>query len=257
MVGEATNPSFLAIHPSRKFLYAANEVGKYEGRDTGSVTAFAIDPVTGALAMLNRRPSGGADPCFVAVDATGRDLLVANYSGGSVAVLPIGADGRLGEATAVIKHRGSSVNKDRQSGPHAHSINLDPSNRLAVAADLGLDKLLLYDFDAGKGTSRPTSRRRRAQTGRGSPALRVPPRRPACLRDQRAGLDRSPSSTSTPGAAPSPQLQTITSRAPGADRPNNWTAEVVVHPSGRFVYGSNRGDDALAIYEVGARARAS
>ena len=101
LAAETPSPSFLAIHPSRKFLYAANEVGQYRGKESGSVSAFAIDPRSGRLELLNAQPSGGAHPCFVAVDPTGRDLLVANYSGGSVEVLPIGPDGRLGEPSAV------------------------------------------------------------------------------------------------------------------------------------------------------------
>ena len=156
LAAESESPSFLAIHPTRKFLYAANEVGEYEGQKTGSVSSFAIDPVSGKLTALNVKPSGGSHPCFVTVDATGKALLVANYSGGTVASLPIEADGKLAAIVSLIRHSGSGPNKARQEGPHAHSINLDASNRLAVAADLGLDKLLLYDFEPKAG--RPSNR---------------------------------------------------------------------------------------------------
>src|SRR5262245_49053142 len=147
-----TNPSFLAIHPTRKYLYAVSEVSDSDGRRTGGVTAFAIDPETGKLTELNSQPSEGAEPRHLVVDRSGKTVLVANYGGGSVAALPIGEDGRLGKATAAIQHTGSSVDAQRQSGPHAHSINVDLSNHFAVAADLGLDKLLIYRLDPAKGT---------------------------------------------------------------------------------------------------------
>ena len=143
VAAETPSPSFLAIHPSKKFLYAANEIGTFGGKRTGSVSSFAIDSRTGELTPLNKQPSGGADPCYVIVDPTGKNLLVANYSGGSLEVLPIGADGKLGEPSSVIQHQGSSVDKGRQSAPHAHAIDLDASGKLAVAADLGLDKLMV------------------------------------------------------------------------------------------------------------------
>ena len=250
VAAETASPSFLAIHPSRKFLYAANETGSFGGKPTGSVSAFAIDPKTGKLAPLNAQPSGGADPCFVTVDATGRSVLVANYSGGSVEVLPIGPDGKLGPATALIQHQGSSVNKERQSAPHAHSINLDSSNRLAVAADLGLDKLLLYDFDAVRGSLAPHS----------PPFAELPPgsgpRHFAFHPDGRHAysINEMTSTVSVfdfdPSRGTFSTLQSVSTRPLTGGKPGNSTAEVVVHPSGRFLYGSNRGDDALAIFAI-------
>ena len=138
------NPSFLAVHPGGHFLYAVNEAG-----DSGAVSAFAIDAGTGKLTPLNRQPSGGSGPCHLAVDITGRCLLVANYNSGSIAALPIHADGSLGEATTTIQHTGSSVNPARQAGPHAHFICPSPDNRFALNCDLGLDKVFVYRLDAG------------------------------------------------------------------------------------------------------------
>ena len=132
-----------------------NEVSTLNGKSAGGVTAFAIDATTGKLTSLNQQSSGGPGPCYLVVDKTGKNVLVANYGGGSVEVLPIKPDGSLGAATAFIQHTGSSVNSQRQKEPHAHSINLDSANRFAVAADLGLDKLLVYRFDADKGTLVP------------------------------------------------------------------------------------------------------
>src|SRR5688572_25105949 len=147
LAAETTSPSFLAVHPSRPFLYAVNEVETFEGNRTGSVSAFAVDRVSGALSALNRQPSGGAGPAHLSVDPSGRGVLVANYGGGSVAVLPIDGDGKLKPATALVQHSGSSVNPERQRRPHAHAITLEPTNRFAYVADLGLDKVMIYRFD--------------------------------------------------------------------------------------------------------------
>ncbi|MCX7825164.1 MAG: lactonase family protein, partial [Verrucomicrobiae bacterium] len=129
LAAEATNPSFVAIHPSRRFLYAVGETGTFAGKQTGVVSAFAIDRATAKLTLLNKQSTGGPGPCHVTVDHTGKCVLVANYSGGSCASLPIKDDGSLGEAGSVIQHEGSSVNPKRQTGPHAHSINVSPDNR--------------------------------------------------------------------------------------------------------------------------------
>jgi 6-phosphogluconolactonase len=144
LAAEVTSPSYLAVHPARDFLYAVNEVSDYGGKPTGSVTAFAINRSTGKLTVLNQQSSAGAGPAHLVVDRSGRNVLVANYGGGSVTVLPIAQDGGLKPASASIQHTGSSVNPQRQKEPHAHSVNLDPDNRLAYVADLGIDKILIY-----------------------------------------------------------------------------------------------------------------
>src|SRR5271167_1025832 len=133
LVGESTNPSFLAVDPSGRFLYAANEISNYEGQKSGGVSAWAIDRKTGKLTFLNEVPSRGAGPCYVTLDKTGRYVLVANYDGGSVAIFPVAPDGRLGEASAFVQHTGHSVDPQRQEGPHAHAIELSPDNRFAIA----------------------------------------------------------------------------------------------------------------------------
>jgi len=250
LAAETPSPSFLAIHPSRKFLYAANEVGEFEGAKTGAVSAFAIDPEGGKLTPLNRRSSGGAGPCFVAVDATGKALLVANYSGGSVAALPIGPDGKLGEPSSVIRHEGSGADKSRQEAPHAHSINIDAANRVAVAADLGLDKLLLYDLDPARATLTPHDPPSTSLAPGSGPRHFAfhPDGRHAYAINEMTSTVTAFEYDARRGALAG--LQTISTRPPGATRPGNSTAEVVVHPSGRFLYGSNRGDDALAIFAI-------
>src|SRR5215471_7213759 len=155
LAAETTNPSWLALHPSGRFLYAVNEVGNYKGPNSGGVSAFAIDRATGKLTFLNEVSSRGADPCYVTVDKTGKFVLVANYTGGSVAAFPISDDGKLGESSAFVQHSGHGPNAKRQEAAHAHSIDLSPDNRLAFVDDLGLDELLVYKFDAAKGTLTP------------------------------------------------------------------------------------------------------
>jgi 6-phosphogluconolactonase len=246
---ESNNPSFLAIHPSGRFVYAVNEVGDFAQQKSGAVAAYRRDPASGALTLINQRASKGGAPCHLVVDKSGKFVLVANYSGGNVAVLPIGEDGALGEAVSVMQHEGSGPNESRQKGPHAHSINLDAANRFAVAADLGIDKLLVYRFDAAKGTLTPNSP---------PSASTVPgagPRHFAFAPDQRFAfaineLDSTLSSYAWKADAgvlsPVASVTTLPSRP--ADAPASYTAEVQVHPSGRFVYGSNRGHDSIAVF---------
>jgi 6-phosphogluconolactonase len=248
---EAVSPSFLAFHPGGRFLYAVNETGESRTDKDGGVSAFAIDPRTGALTFLNRQPSGGAAPCHLTVDAQGRHVLVANYAGGSVASLPIGPDGRLGPPTAVVRQEGRSVNPARQESPHAHSINLDAANRHAFLADLGQDKLLVFKFDAATG-------RLAAHT---PDAVKLPPgagpRHFAFHPDgRRAYVINELVSTVTafdydPAAGALAERQTVTT-LPAGFKGDNSTAEIVVHPGGKFVYGSNRGHDSIAIFTVDA-----
>ena len=148
-IGEADRPSFLAIHPNRRYLYSVS------GTNGGTVSAFSIDASSGKLTPLNSVSSKGAGPCYVRVDASGKNALVANYGGGSVAVIPIEADGKLREASSFVQHSGTVADPKRQGGPHAHSINPAPDNRYVVAADLGLDKLFVYRFDPAAGTITP------------------------------------------------------------------------------------------------------
>src|SRR5467141_2017235 len=153
VAAETTNPSFLATDPTRRFLYAVNEVQKYKGADSGAVSAFAINRQTGKLSLLNEVASRGADPCYIALDKTGKYVLVANYTGGNVAVFPIHADGRLGESSAVLQDIGAlGPVKERQDAPHSHWIEASAHNRFVYVSDLGLDRVLIYRFDATNGT---------------------------------------------------------------------------------------------------------
>jgi 6-phosphogluconolactonase len=224
------NPSFVAVHPQRRFLYSVSEVRDYRGRHSGAVAAYSINPTTGALTPLNRQPSQGVGPCHVNVDKTGKCVLVANYASGSVAVFPVQADGSLGEASEAIQHRGSSVVKDRQEGPHAHSVNLSPDNRFAFVADLGMDKMMVYRLDAATGKL----------------ALH-----------QEVSVKSGAGHTMTAfaydaGAGKLTELQTLPTLPEGFSGTSH-TADVHVHPSGKFLYGSTRGHDSIAIYTIDQR----
>jgi 6-phosphogluconolactonase len=145
------NPSYLDIHPQQPFLYAVNEVGTFSGEEAGGVSAFGIDRASGELNPLNGYSSRGQDPCYISIEQTGRFALVANYTGGNIAMLPIQATGELGPATDVVWHSGSSIHPERQTAPFVHSIRPDPTNRFAIAADLGADKLVIYEMDLKNG----------------------------------------------------------------------------------------------------------
>ena len=245
------NPSFLAIHPSNKFLYAVGEISEFDGQPTGGVTAFAIDPKDGGLTKLNEKSSGGAGPCHLVVDATGKNVLVANYGGGSVACLPINTDGTLEDASSFIQHKGSSVNAQRQSGPHGHSINLSPDNKFAFAADLGLDKVLIYAFDAEKGRLTPNAPEAvEVKPGSGPRHFAFHPSgKYAYVINEMALTVTAFKYDAQQGRLDT--LQTI-STIPDADRNQQGlsTAEIRVHPSGNFLYGSNRGHDTIAAFKI-------
>jgi 6-phosphogluconolactonase len=249
---ESVNPSFLAVHPSRRFLYAVGEVAEFGGEKTGAVSAFTIDAASGSLSLLNQQSSRGQGPCYVTVDRAGKNALVANYGSGSVACLPIGGDGRLAPASSFVQHHGASVDPQRQKEPHAHSINLDLANRFAVAADLGLDKLLVYRFDTGQGTLSPNDPPF-TQVAQGSGPRHFafhPAGRHAYVINEILCTVTAFDYDSERGVLG--EIQTV-STLPGIPVAKGYsTAEVQVHPSGRFLYGSNRGHDTIAIFAIDA-----
>jgi 6-phosphogluconolactonase len=248
-VATVTHPAFLALHPRKPLLYAVNEVNESSGRKTGAVTAFAVDRETGRLTPLNQQSSGGAGPCHLVVDATGRCVLVANYGGGSVAVLPIQPDGSLAEASAVVQHTGSSVNPSRQREPHAHSVNLSPDNRFAFVADLGIDQVRVYQFDPTRGALEahdPPAATLAPGAGPRHFAFH-PTGRWAYVISELQSTVTTFAYDGTRGRLTTAQtVSTLPADFTGA----STTAEIVVHPSGRFAYGSNRGHDSLAVFAV-------
>jgi 6-phosphogluconolactonase len=247
LAAEAQSPSFLALHPSGRFLYAVGEIDSFHGAKTGVVSAFAIDPKSGDLKLLNQQPSQGTGPTHLVVDKAGRNVLVANYGGGNVVVLPIAPDGTLKPVSSNQVHKGSGPDKGRQEKPHAHGIYLDPAERFALAPDLGADRVFVYRFDAAKGSLEPY--------GAGTPEPGSGPRHLAFHPNGRyVYVINELTSTITvfswdaeKGTLTS--VQTV-SCLPAGFSGKSWTAEVAVSPDGRFVYGSNRGDDSLAVFAV-------
>jgi len=244
LAAEARNPSFLEIHPNGKFLYAVSESG-----GAGSVSAYAINSNTGGLKLLNQQSSGGAGPCHVSIDHAGSNVLVANYGSGSASVIPIKSDGRLGEPTGFVQHAGSSVNTRRQKGPHAHSINVSPDDRFAFVADLGIDKVMIYRLDVEKGTIVANSPAfAKVKPGAGPRHFAFAPNgRYAYVINELDCTVTAFAYESASGALT--EVQTITTLPSGFDGSNSC-AEVRVHPSGKFLYGSNRGHDSIVVYRV-------
>ena len=249
LVAETSNPSFLAVHPSHKFLYAVNETGDFQNQKSGGVSAFAIDGRTGKLTLLNQVASRGADPCYVAVDRTGKYVLVANYSGGSVAVFPVLKGGRLGEATSVLQYKGTGANPERQQSPHAHWIDFSPDNRFVVAADLGLDRLDVYKFDSTKGSLVPNHPAVvQLKPGAGVRHFAFHPS--ARFAYAVSEMDSSVTSFSyDPARGALRELQTV-SMLPKDFSGKNDAAEIQVHPNGKFLYASNRGHDSIAVFSI-------
>ena len=243
------NPSFLAIHPRRRYLYAVNEISEFEGKASGSVSAFAIDQTNGELTFLNRKSSVGDGPCHLVVDSTGNYVLAANYGGGSVCMLPIQDDGRLGEAADFVQHEGANTASSRQSAPHAHSIVTDPANCYVFAPDLGLDKIMIYRLDLTVGKLVPNDPPYAAVIAGAGPRHFDfhPNRRFAYVINE---LDSTITGfTYDEASGTLSEIQTI-STLPEDFSSTSHTADVHVHPSGKFLYGSNRGHDSIAIYEV-------
>jgi len=249
VAAEVANPSFVAIHPDRLLLYAVGEMASFEGKKTGAVSAFSVDPKSGKLTLLNQQSSEGPGPCHLVVDRSGRNVLVANYGGGSIACLPIESDGRLAKATSAIQHEGSGADPKRQKGPHAHAINVDAANRFAFVPDLGLDKVMIYRFDAAKGTLAPNDPAfAKVAPGAGPRHFAFHPAgRFAYVINE---LNSTVTAFRYDAERGSLDLLQAISTLPDGFTGQNTTAEVQVHPSGKFLYGSNRGHDSIAVFAI-------
>ena len=251
LAAETPNPCFINLSPDKKFLYAANSVKTFNGENVGVVSAFAIDKVSGKLKLLNEKSSGGGGPCHVSVDATGKTLFVANYGGGSVKYIPLNKDGSLGGGGKFFQFHGRSVNTNRQAGPHAHLTTTDPSNRFALACDLGTDKVMIYKLADG------------ILTPNNPPFATVPPgsgaRHLAFSRDGKfAYVINEMACTITVFAWDSENgklnlVETISALPPDVEAQTTFTAaEILVHPSGKFVYATIRGHDSVSVFAAEA-----
>jgi 6-phosphogluconolactonase len=248
-----TNPSYLAFDTHGRFLYVVNELKTYQDKPSGTVSAFAVDATTGKLEFLNRQLTHGTDPCHVIVDGQRKHVFVANFMSGSVCVLPVRDDGSLGVASDFIQHQGSGIDPSRQKGPHAHSVTLDKSNRFAFVPDLGLDRLMVYRFDPGRGMLEANAVPwLKTKPGAGPRHLSFHPGgKFAYLVNE---LDSTVAALSyDPGGGTFEHLQTVPTLPEGFSGASSC-ADVQVCPSGEFVYTSNRGHDSIVIHRIDPRA---
>lgn len=250
LAAEVDNPSFVAIHPNGRNLYAVSESSSIEAKRDGFVTAYTIDKQSGKLTKINDVLSGGGGPCHLVVDNTGKTLLVANYGTGSVASFPINADGSLKPAATIDQHKGSSVDKQRQAGPHAHSVNLSKDNRFLIVGDLGLDQVMVYKLNAMNGTiaaNDPPFTKMAPGSGPRHFSFH-PSGKYGYVINEMALTVTAFQWNAKLGTLK--EIQTISTLPKDADRTGASTAEVLVHPSGKWLYGSNRGHNTIALFSI-------
>ena len=248
---KSVNPSFLAIDHSKRFLYAVNEVNEFGGKPTGAVSAFAIDRATKNLSFLNQQASSGADPCYLTIDRKRKSLLVANYTGGNIVVLPIQHNGYLGEATDLEQHQGSGP-KEQQKKPHAHCVILDSSDRYALAADLGIDKVMIYRYDASHGRLSPAKEpSTQLRPGAGPRHLTLHPNRKYVY--VISELDSTVTAFKYDGISGTLSMIETVSTLPDNFSGVSYCADVHVSASGKFLYGSNRGHDSIVVFAIDRR----
>jgi 6-phosphogluconolactonase len=249
LVAKLTNPSFLTIHPSNKYLYAVTETVRGAGGEDARLMAYKIEE-NGDLTLINSQATEGDIPCYVSTDNDGKWAFVANYGNGSLSMLPIGEDGGLKPATSVVQHQGSSTNPQRQQGPHAHSILFDPSNRWLCAADLGIDKVMTYRVDVAQGKLIP------APTPYFSREAGSGPRHLDFSTDGKWAIINNELTSSVTLAHWDAEkgifsAKDVASTLPeNYKQPGNTTAEALFGPGGNFAYVSNRGHDSIAIFKV-------
>lgn len=245
------DPFFLAMNAAGDRLYATNALDAIDGEEEGAISAFAIEPENGELTFINRRPSRGTVPCYISLDSSGKNLLTGNYNSGSVAVLPIEPDGALGMPSDAHQHEGSSVDVERQEGPHVHAIVLDPTEQWAYAPDLGIDRVMIYEFHAESGRLVPAQPAFvRSAAGSGPRHFAFHPSGPyAYLLNEMAGTLNVYEWDEDTGALT--EIQSISTLRKDY-RGFNGSADLQILPSGDFLYASNRGPDTIAIFRIDA-----
>jgi 6-phosphogluconolactonase len=246
------DPSFLTIASNRRYLYAVNEVEEFDGKKSGAVSAFAIDRRTGSLRLLNQQASMGGAPCYVILDQTGKFVLVANYVGGNVSVLPVRNDGSLGEATDLKQNSGKSINTERQEAPHAHCVELDRTNRFAYVCDLGTDKIMIFRFDPKRGKLTPgRTSSVELKPGAGPRHLTFHPggRYAYVINELHATVTVLVHDQTHGNLKEVQTVATLPQNFTGA----NTSADIHVSPDGRFLYCSNRGHDSIAAFKINPR----
>ena len=245
LAGKAASPSYLALSPDGKFLYASVESGK------GSVAAFAVG-AGGKLTALNEQPAGGDGTCHVWVDATGKNVLAANYGGGSIAGFRTNPDGSLGERSAFVQFEGTGPDKARQEKPHGHAIYTDAKNQFVYACDLGTDNVWTFHFDASKGTLKPAEpASAKVSPGAGPRHLAIHPNGRFAYANNEMGLSVTAFTRDAASGALTP-VQTLPTLPEGTETKGVSTAEIFCHPTGKWLYASNRGHNSIAVYSIAA-----
>jgi 6-phosphogluconolactonase len=254
LAAAAAKPTFLALHPNGRFLYALGEVPDAAGKPVGTVQACALDRATGVLTALNREASGGGGFAHLAVDATGRMVIAVSYHGGYVAAFPLGADGRIGPCTARLPHTGPlGPNKSRQDQAHPHSVTLSPDNRFALVADLGLDRVLVYRLEPAAATLTPAGHLEAAPgAGPRHGKYSADGRFFYLLNEINGTVGVYTGDPAGPDRAPRQVISTLPADFVITDP--DRAAEIRIHPNGRFVYASNRGHDSIAVFARDAAA---
>jgi len=248
LAAEAVNPSFLAIDSARRLVFAVNETSDFNGQPTGAVSAFSADPATGKLTLINQQPSHGTSPCHLMLDPSGKFLLVANYSSGTVAVFPVAADGRLGEATSVVQHRGQGPNAQRQEGPHAHGVTFSPDGKLVFICDLGIDRAVAYRLDGAGKLEAVAAAGATVPPGSG-------PRHLVFGTDGKFAYALNEMTSTVTALQYDAATGHMTERQTLSSLPADFTgpkgaAEIAVHPSGKWLYFSNRGHDSVTLFAI-------
>lgn len=249
VAAKTASPTFLALDTKRRLLFCANEIDTFQGKPNGAVSAFSIDASTGTLKFINQQPSMGTHPCHLVLDKSGRNLLVANYNSGSVAVLPVDSDGRIEPATSVFQDAGKSINPSRQAGPHAHCVALSPDNRFAFVCDLGIDKVMSFKFDAKHGKLAPNNPPFVSVKAGSGPRHLVfsPDGKYAYLICEMGSTITTYAYDADAGALK--ELQSISS-LPASFHGTNAAAEIAIDPSGKFLFASNRAHNSVAQFEI-------
>lgn len=250
-VKEAVNPSYLAIDKTGNFLYAVNELKEYEGKESGSVSSYKIDPETFDLTYLNTRATGGTDPCHVTVNDANTHVFVSNFMSGSVCVFPIEKDGSLGEASDFIQHTGSSIDTVRQSSPHAHSLSFDKDNKRAFVPDLGTDKIMIYKTDFINGKLIPNEIPwYKANPGDGPRHCEFRENFCYVINELSCTISVLSYNPENGSLTKIQEVPTVTVPFEG----ENTCADIHITPDGKFLYGSNRGHDSIVIYSIDEKA---
>lgn len=248
-VSGQASPGFLALCPRSRFLYAVNQIADFNGKNEGAVSSFSIDKRTGMLTYINSTSSMGPRPCHLSVTPDGNFVAAANYSGGSVVLLPVADDGSLGEATGFIQHEGSGPHPSRQNAPHAHSIYPSPCGKYLFSADLGTDKIMIYTYDgSGKLIPNHAAPYARMEPGAGPRHMAIHPGKNwiYVVNELNSTITRLIFEPETGDVRVMESVSTLPQGFDGV----NYCAEIRVHPDGRFLYASNRGHNSIAIFEI-------